>query len=147
MKYLCLCFLMLSACDQTTVSIPGPQGVSGPQGSPGSSGVNGSNGTNGTNSIVSEVAPCGENSSPWKEQLLCLDNGTILASFSDSASGLNTRFANIGTGSYDDTDSSGCQFSVVVATDGSTTVSWDHGSNQYSTWTSGTYTCQAGSVS
>ncbi len=93
-------------------------------------------------SFVKEITPCGAASSPWKEVLLCMTNGNVLASFSDSASGLNTRLSNITTGTYQDTDNSGCHFTVTM--DGNNTiVSWLSGSNQYSSWYDTTVTCIA----
>lgn len=102
------------------------------------------NGQNGQTplSVISTVAPCTNASSPWKEQLLCLSDGSLLGDFSDNASGLNTRFAFIPNGSYIDTDSSGCNFNVNVASDGSSTVSWNAGSNSYGNWTTASQTCQ-----
>jgi hypothetical protein len=72
-----------------------------------------------------------------------LNNGSVLADFSANANGLDTRLAFIQAGSYVDTDSSSCSFNVSVAGDGSTTVSWAAGHNQYSTWAAGSQTCQA----
>ncbi len=94
-------------------------------------------------SFVKEITPCGASSSPWKEILLCMTNGKILASFSDSPNGQNTRLANIPTGSYIDTDNSGCNFNVVNESNGDTTVSWIAGSNQFSTWIAESNICEA----
>ena len=87
------------------------------------------------------IAPCTEASSPYKEQLLCLNDGGLLGDFSDSASGLNTRFAFIPTGSYVDTDDSGCNFSVLVDSNGNSTLTYTAGNNQYGTWVAGSVTC------
>lgn len=103
--------------------------------------LNGVDGKNGVDSVTSLIAPCGLASSPWKEELMCLNDGVVLASFSDNASGLNTRFSIIPTGSYIDTDNSGCNFSVNVAANGTSTVSWGAGSNSYSTWQADSKTC------
>jgi hypothetical protein len=98
--------------------------------------------TNGTSptaayNIVRAIEPCGHNSSPYKEVLLLLASGDILASFSDTQSGYNTRLAFIPNGnSYLDTDSSGCAFSIG-GTGSSRVVSWRAGSNSYSTWPAG----------
>ncbi len=104
---------------------------------------NGVNGITPAFSVTSTIAPCGQNSSPYKEELLCLNNGSVLASFSDNASGLNTRLAIIPTGSYTDTDLSGCNFSVSITPNGSTTVSYSAGSNSYSSWPTTNITCVA----
>lgn len=95
------------------------------------------NGAAGSNAqsytVVQEITPCGAASSPWKEVLLQLAGGDLLGSFSDNASGLNTRFSNIPDGGYVDTDNSGCNF--TVSTSGSTrSISWAAGHNSYSTW-------------
>jgi hypothetical protein len=95
------------------------------------------NGAAGSNAqaleVVQEITPCGPSSSPWKEVLLQLAGGNLLGSFSDNASGLNTRFSDFPDGSYVDTDNSGCNF--TVSTSGSTrSISWAAGSNAYSTW-------------
>jgi len=92
-------------------------------------------------SVVSPIMPCGQASSPFKEVLLCLGGGQLLASFSETAGGLNTRFAIIPAGTYEDTDSSGCVFSVSVDGSGSSTVSWSAGHSAYSTWLAGTAQC------
>lgn len=122
---------------QTAVICNGLNGINGTNGTNGSNGTNGINGTNGTSlSPVSYVTPCGPNSSPYKEILLVLSNGSILASFSDTQSGYNTRLALIPDGTYMDTDSSGCIF--TVATNGNTrSINWNGGHNAYSTWSTG----------
>lgn len=100
---------------------------------------------NGVNPVspVQLIAPCTMASSPWKEELVCLSNGEVLADFSDDASGLNTRLSLIPTGSYIDTDDSGCQFNVSIDNSGNTTVSWNAGSNQYATWVASSIVCTA----
>lgn len=123
---------------------PGPAGKDGKDGTNGADGQDGSNATLGPDTPIEAISPCGANSSPYKEVLLCLNNGNILASFSDSASGQNTRFAIIPVGHYNDTDSSGCQFEVELSEDlKSHIVLWNAGSNQYSLWLAGSYTCRA----
>ena len=92
-------------------------------------------------SIMYPVAPCTNVSSPYKEQLLCLNDGGLLGSFSDSASGLNTRFAFIPTGAYIDTDDSGCQFNVSVNAHGDSTLTYGSGNNGYGAWSAGGVTC------
>jgi hypothetical protein len=103
------------------------------------------NGVNGTTpySVLGPIQPCGAASSPWKEVLLCLSNGSILGSFSETASGQNTRFAFLPAGTYQDTDESGCNFSVAVGPDSSSVLSWTAGSNQYSTWQANSIICQS----
>lgn len=135
----------------------GNNGVDGTNGTNGSNGSNGSNGTNGSNGSdgatgakgdkgdkgdtgnpgvtpsftpVDYVQPCGP-TVPYKEVLLVLFDGSILGSFSDNASGLNTRFAFIPDGSYIDTDGSNCNF-TVTHTAHTRTVSWSGGSKTWS---------------
>ena len=105
-------------------------------------GAQGQNGQNGMSPHpITFMAACGVNSSPWKEIFLCLDNGQVLASFSDNLSGLNTRLSFIGAGNYENSDNSGCIFNVSIDNNENTIVSWNQGSNQYSSWTAGTSTC------
>ena len=123
--------------------VAGRDGTNGTNGNNGNSGTNGTNGTNGVNggtvsfNLVQAIMPCGANSSPWKEVLLGLQGGQILSSFSETASGQNTRFSFIPNGTYQDTDSSGCQFTVTG--NGSTTsaIYWSAGSNGYGSWSAG----------
>lgn len=119
----------------------GATGQTGATGAQGSQGVQGPAGPTPQFNPVSLIAPCTVASSPYKEELLCLNNGDVLASFSDTMSGSNTRFALIGSGSFIDTDDSGCNFSVSIDNSGDTTVSWSSGSNQYATWTASSITC------
>lgn len=87
-------------------------GSNGSNGSDGQDGSNGTNGTNGADAVVEIIDPCGDASGIWDEVLVRLASGQLLGSFSDNASGLNTRFAIIGPGSYQTTDASGCHFTV-----------------------------------
>lgn len=115
----------------------------GTNGSQGIQGVPGATGPVSAFSPINPIQPCGANSSPYKEVLLCLFDGNVLASFSDNMAGSNTRFAFIPSGSYIDTDDSACAFTVNVDSHGNTTVSWAAGHNSYSTWTAGSSTCTA----
>lgn len=97
---------------------------------------NGNNGTNGTDgedapisayTIVDTLMPCGKTVN-YKEVLLRFANGQVLGSFSDNASGKNTRFAFLTDGTYVDTDNSSCTFSLSTSEDGKTrSMSWDGG--------------------
>jgi hypothetical protein len=113
---------------QTTIICNGAKGDTGAQGQPSQF------------TPTAPIRPCGPTSSPWKEVLLCLSDGEILASFSDDMAGDNTRLSMIPPGSYVDTDSSGCYFTVATAGSG-LLVSWNAGSNQYATWTAGSAYC------
>lgn len=75
---------------------------------------NGSNGTAGQNAVLEVINPCGDQGA-HDEVLLRLADGSLLASFSDSASGTNTRFSVIGAGSYATTDGTNCHFAVDSA--------------------------------
>jgi hypothetical protein len=95
------------------------------------------NGTNGQNGCMSPftpvgfITPCGPNSSPWKELLIILHDGSLLASFSDNVSGYNTRLAFITDGTYQDTDPSACVF--TISTSGLTrSISWSGGGQSWS---------------
>lgn len=112
-------------------------GVNGSNGQAGLNGTNGSNGGTVTFNLVQVVEPCGAASSPWKEVLLGLQGGQILADFSETSGGQNTRLSFIPNGSYGDTDESGCSF--TVSGDGVTNsqITWGAGSNSYSTWSAG----------
>jgi hypothetical protein len=89
---------------------------------------NGSNGQDGQNAIigaytpVDAIMPCG-NAVAYKEVLLRLNNGQLLASFSDNIQGLNTRLSLLPDGSYIDTDDSNCNFSVSTS-DQTRSISW-----------------------
>lgn len=127
----------------TTVLCNGVNGATGSQGAQGDTGVTGATGAPGTVSQFAPttlIQPCGQASSPWKEVLLCLADGEILASFSENMAGQNTRLSLIPPGSYQDTDSSGCVFSVANAGAGHM-VTWGAGSNQFSTWAAGASYC------
>jgi len=128
-----------STHSETDYVCNGNNGANGQNGQAGTNGTNGSSGGTVSFSLVQAIEPCGANSSPWKETLLGLQGGQILASFSETVSGQNTRFAFIPNGSYIDTDSSGCNFSVTG--DGTTwsQINWGSGSNVYSTWVAGGY--------
>lgn len=77
---------------------------------------------NGYTSIVAVYNPCGNQSSA-DEVFLKLSSGKYLASFSDSASGLNTRFSQLYDGTFQTTDATHCTFSV---SGGGTVISNEH---------------------
>jgi hypothetical protein len=66
----------------------------------------------GYNNIVSLKDPCGAQGNVWNEVFLKLSSGVYIASFSDNASGLNTRFTVLKDGSYVTTDQTNCFFTV-----------------------------------
>ena len=93
-------------------------------------GMNGTNGTNGQDAPVpaytpvEPIMPCG-NTVAYKEVLLRLSNGQVLGAFSNDVSGYMTRLAFLPDGSFIDTDTSGCNFTLSTSSDGSTrAISW-----------------------
>lgn len=87
-------------------------GYIGPQGPAGQNGQDGAQGPAGAAAVLEVIDPCGDAPDVVDEVILRLANGQLLASFSQNASGLNTRFAVITQGSYVTTDGSNCAFSV-----------------------------------
>jgi hypothetical protein len=85
---------------------------------------NGTNGVNGTNGIdgvspampalmpVAILNPCGDAPSIYDEVFLKLADGTVLASYSDNTSGMNTRFTKLIAGTYGTTDGDNCVFTI-----------------------------------
>ena len=61
---------------------------------------------------VALLDPCGDAPGRYDEVFLKLSNGTILASFSDNVSGLNTRFSVLTPGTYQTTDGDNCVFTI-----------------------------------
>lgn len=57
------------------------------------------------------VDPCG-NGPGFDEVFMRTSSGKLIASFSDNAAGLNTRFAELIPGNYATTDGTGCNFVV-----------------------------------
>jgi hypothetical protein len=98
--------------------IDGADGVDGQDGADGVDGIDGVDGQDGADApptaytVTEIIDPCGNHSTRIDEVLLRLANGSIIASFSDNVSGLNTRFAIIGAGTYGTTDGTGCIFTV-----------------------------------
>lgn len=85
----------------------GPQGIQGPQGPQGLPGTNAP-----TPIPIVILDPCGDAPGIYDEVILKLPDGTLLASFSDNASGLNTRLSQLVPGSYVTSDNSLCYFTV-----------------------------------
>lgn len=63
--------------------------------------------------VTKIVDPCG-NGPGYDEVFFRTSSGMLIASFSDNASGLNTRFAELAPGNYSTTDGTGCNFTVNV---------------------------------
>lgn len=62
--------------------------------------------------IVGIVDPCGDAPGIHDEVFLRLADNSLLASFSDNASGTNTRFVVIPAGNYQTTDGDNCTFTI-----------------------------------
>lgn len=105
---------ILDASEQDSVAFvcDGLAGPAGPQGPQGNTGPQGPAGPVSPMSIVSVIDPCGDAPGIYDEVLLKLQNGTIIASFSDNANGKNTRFSLLVPGNYVTTDDSSCAFNV-----------------------------------
>lgn len=110
--------------NQGEVGIQGETGAQGIQGNTGAAGTDGKDAPVTAFTIVNPITPCGPDSSAYKEILLCLADGQLLADFSKSSDGDLTRLAFIPVGSYQDTDNSACAFSVASDGAGGLTVSW-----------------------
>lgn len=113
--------LELTETTQVAIICNGLNGQNGSNGSTGATGQAGTNGTNGTNgqdapptafTPVGLVDPCGDAPGRYDEVFLKLANGMLLASFSDNANGMNTRFSVLTPGSYGTTDGDNCVFTV-----------------------------------
>lgn len=93
-------------------------GSNGHDGEDGEDGHDGHDGEDGHNASmtpftpVSLINPCGDASGIIDEVFIRLNNGIILASFSQNSNGNNTRLASISPGSYVTTDGDNCYFSV-----------------------------------
>ncbi len=120
----------LNPGQQAMVMCNGLNGTNGSNGSNGTNGTNGQDGHDGQNGVtpaystVEPILPCG-NTVAYKEVLLRLQNGQVLGSFSQDVHGEMTRLAFLPDGSYIDTDTSGCTFSLATSPDGNTRfISW-----------------------
>ena len=102
----------------------GQTGQTGAQGATGATGAAGAAAPQTAFTIVKPIEPCGPSSSAYKEVLLCLADGSILADFSKSADGNLTRLAFIPAGTYQDTDDSACTFGVFSDGNGGLNVAW-----------------------
>lgn len=61
--------------------------------------------------VTKLVDPCG-NGPGYDEVFFRTSSGKLIASFSDNASGLNTRFSELVPGTYNTTDGTSCNFTV-----------------------------------
>jgi hypothetical protein len=62
--------------------------------------------------VAAIVDPCTDHPTKIDEIFLRLSDGSLIASFSDNANGLNTRWSIIQNGTYSTTDGTGCTFTV-----------------------------------
>lgn len=93
----------------------GNDGTNGLDGDPGAPGLNGSNGLDAPPTPYTPVAlvnPCGDAPGIADEVFIQMANGQLVVSFSDSASGQNTRFAILMPGNYQTTDGDHCTFTL-----------------------------------
>lgn len=81
-------------------------------GANGLQGEQGEQGIPGLDAVAEILDPCGDAPGIYDEVILRLSTGQLLASFSDNASGLNTRFSLLTPGTYVTTDGSACNFKV-----------------------------------
>jgi hypothetical protein len=106
----------------------GTAGATGATGDTGATGAAGAPAPTYNLSLVQLIAPCGEASSDYKEQLMLFSDGSLLADFSASSDADTVRLSFIPDGVYIDTDDSGCEF--TVSTSGATrTLTWGAGSS------------------
>lgn len=127
MRYLVLILLLLliGGCGKEDKGVA-PNPLQGPKGDKGDPGLSPS-----SNDIAEAFSACPNIATPYREVLLRLNNGQLLASFSDNINGYNTRFVLIPDGTYTNSDGSGCTF--TVSTSGLTrTIAWAGGSKHWS---------------
>lgn len=111
---------------QSIVMCHGLNGAHGTDGTDGQDGADGVNASLGRFTPVDVIVACG-NTSAYKEVLLILYSGDVLASFSNNTQGDMTRLAFLPDGTYMNTDSSGCIFSLATSSDGTQrSVSWNN---------------------
>jgi len=122
--------------DQTSIVCDGAEGANGSNGSPGK---------DTSFDLLTAIAPCGMDSEPGlgKEILLCLSDGSVISSFSDNASGKNTRLAFIPLNvQLQDTDGSLCIFMATKNENNDTIIQWNPGSNGKTSWLGGSQVCK-----
>ncbi len=126
MKYAAvLAAFMLAGCGMIKHELRGRQGApgqsivgpQGPQGEKGDQGETGPQGVPGEAAVLEVIDPCGDAPGLYDEVILRLANGQLLSSFSDNASGKNTRFSILTAGTYKTTDGSNCIFTVTAEGD------------------------------
>ncbi len=115
----------------------------GAQGITGTSGTPGQDAPQSIYMPVAVIQPCGSVSSTYKEVLLGLAGGDLLSEFTGGSSTDQVRNTLIPDGSYYNTDSSQCNFTISTLSNSNRLVTWDgsthNGSGPYSSG-SATYT-------
>lgn len=112
------------ACETECTTIQSAVVCNGQQGERGDPGQDGASGLT-PFTTVGFIEPCGAQSSSFKEELICLADGSLLASFSKTSGGADTRLAFLVPGTYEDTDGSKCVFTVAADDSGGLRVTWD----------------------
>jgi hypothetical protein len=106
---------VLDSNDANFQSLTICNGLNGQDGNNGIDGNTGPAGPSGAPSAFTPVGivdPCGTAPGIYNEVFLRLANGMLLASFSDNASGENTRFSVLTPGTYETTDGDACVFTI-----------------------------------
>ena len=102
---------------EITASAEVCNGLNGSNGQDGQDGQNGSDGADAPPTPFTPVGivdPCGDAPGVYDEVFVKLQNGTLLASFSENANGKNTRFSVLTPGTYVTTDGDNCVFTVTA---------------------------------
>lgn len=97
---------------QATLVSNGNDGTNGVDGQDGADGQDGQDALINGLTIIEIINPCGDAPGVYDEVFLRLSDDTIVSSFSESASGTNTRFSVLSPGSFVTTDGDRCYFTV-----------------------------------
>lgn len=98
---------------QTMIVCNGLDGEKGEKGNKGDKGDTGNTSPPTQFTPIAIIDPCGDASGIYDEVFLKLYDGSILASFSDTVDGKNTRFVLLKNGTYQTTDGDNCVFTLM----------------------------------
>jgi len=98
---------------QTMIVCNGLDGEKGEKGNKGDKGDTGNTSPPAQFTPIAIIDPCGDASGIYDEVFLKLYDGSILASFSDTVDGKNTRFVLLKNGTYQTTDGDNCVFTLM----------------------------------